>query len=213
MAKPKNAEAESKIIASAMKSLLDVGYNKTTYQAISNATGYSRTYIQHYLPKKEMLLDVFYERLLAAADDAVARLRNAEDVNVSMFLSGQVYFSFMSCRRARPLALDVLESRRLTETTILLNEVYERSRTGTQKTELVENGLTRVLGGAYENVYRKLTTNKPVDAVDEALHVVKGYLDLVGQWSDETRKACLEQRFTNKEIASIIRGIVRQIEH
>lgn len=209
MARPRNEEAERRIMACAFRQMLAKGYRKTSYQSVFEEVGYSRAYIQHYVPKKEMFLQALMEGLLALCDEAVGRSGRTDGLYCSMFLTGQIYFAFLSDRRHRALALDILESRLLTQRVITINERYEALRTGADadSQQSIADGLVRLMGGTYELMYQRLYRSKEISPAGESLHIVTGFLDLSGVDAAPIASECASLAFSRRELKSITASI------
>ncbi len=213
MARPRNEEAEADIRAAAFAQLLSSGYAKVSYQKVSDATGYSRAFVQHYFPKKESFLTGLLESLLHECDACVADLRDVANINVSMLLSGQLYFSFLADARHRVLALDMLESRRLTELAIDFNERYEADRTNAtsaQRTAALD-GLVRIIGGSYELLFHKLNAGLPFDPLTESLYIVQGYMRLADISDDSFDAVRAAATLSKKEVTYSIETIRKNL--
>jgi AcrR family transcriptional regulator len=180
MAKPWNDKAENDIRRIAHQQLIQQGYKKTSYQTIANDLGTNRAFVQHYLQRKEDMLVTFLEELLSLVDQWVTGARpEVDDQNLKLVLGGQVYFAFLFDPKVKTLALDILESRKITEVVIPLNERYQVSHSQ-ENDEEVSDEITRVVGGSYELAYKYLSSGRVPDPLRESMHIVNGYLRASG---------------------------------
>lgn len=209
MARPRNEEAEAEIRACAYSMLLHEGYAATSYGAIADATGYSRAFVQHYLPKKVEMMGACLSDLLARIDAAVDELRPGEEPLVAMFLTGQAYFSLLCDARLRSFALDLLESRSLTEAALKANEDYPLGNRGA--VGFLSGGsdeVVRTMGGTYEVLYRHLEHGGAFDPAAESLRIVLSYATSMAADTAGLLEACEEAAFDQDEYEALISMLV-----
>lgn len=208
MAKPKNEEAAKRIERCAFGILLDHGYGSMSHQAISDATGYSRAFIQRYLPKKEDAIRGFIARLLACMDEWVETEIAPNDPYEAMALTGQLYFEFLSTEWVKPLALDLLKNRDLSNVIITSNLEYQQRHRPVEDDASTSEDLFRIIGGAYEVVYMCLKSGLPVDAASESLGIVTAFSEVAGD-NDSNALKHLEAKMLDSETAkSSIKQII-----
>lgn len=204
MARPWNEEAERDIAAAAMELLVEEGYRCTTYQAIADRCGLTRTFVQHYIPKKELLITWFLDRALALMDAHVARLRPRAELYEGLVLTGQVYFAFLCNGRIRPLVLDILRDREATGALIDANRLYQSRRTAEEGDLDGAEEVARILGGSYEVLYRRLGAGVAVDPLAESLRVVGAYLVEEGRDAEPVARIAAAKAFSVDELARIV---------
>lgn len=214
MARPKNTEAEKKIFQSGFRLLLEEGYESTSYRAIAEASGQSRAFVQHYIPKKELLLERFIERLLDIFDERAAGKRNACDPYESMVLTGQLYFAFLFDERVRPLSIDILQDRSACESVIAANEIYQahKAHTSPSEQQQLSDELARIIGGSYEVVYRCLLERRSLDPLAESLRIVCAYADLVGDDGERIAERLSACAFNDEEIDAILDSVLAELK-
>ena len=62
MAAPRNDEERARLYTTAMRLFGEKGYIATSYQDIADACDTSKSVVQHYYPRKEMLLALFLDK-------------------------------------------------------------------------------------------------------------------------------------------------------
>lgn len=211
MARPWNEEAERDIATAAMELLVEEGYRRTSYQSIADRCGLTRAFVQHYVPKKELLIAWFLDRALALMDSQVARLRPRAELYEGLVLTGQVYFAFLCDGRIRPLVLDILRDREATGALIDANQLYQSRRTAEEGDVDGAEEVARILGGSYEVLYRRLGAGAAVDPLAESLRVVGAYLAGEGRDAEPVALAAAAAAFSAEELARIVDEVLATI--
>lgn len=215
MARPRNEQEEERIYRTGFSVLVESGYKAASYQAIADASGKSRAFVQHYIKKKEQLLERFISVLLDEIDRWVLEHCDVHNVYVNFTLTGQLYFAFLTTKRMRPLAKDILSDRAISLVVIEANTAYQQQKAN--EAEIQQNKLlreiVRIIGGSYDLVYYCLCNDLSLDPLEESLHNVLNYARLVGEdvhkIADEARKAALSPSEVDDALATIMKRMTR----
>lgn len=215
MARPRNEQEEQRIYHTGFRMLIESGYKSTSYQAIADASGQSRAFVQHYIKKKEQLLERFIKELLDHMDVWVLEHRNIRDIYTNFALTGQLYFAFLFNERVQPLAMDMLGDRNISLVVIEANTAYQQHKshqTAARQNKLLQE-IVRLIGGSYELAYYCLCNNLSLDPFEESLRIVLGYAELVGEdlqeIADRTRSAALSSSEVHDALHAILERITQ----
>lgn len=202
MARPRNAQMEQAVYDCGFRLLLNRGYAATSYQAIADEVGTTRALVQHYLPRKELLLRSFIEKLLAFFDEWVVSERGQIGLWENLALTGQLYFSFLFYDRARDFAREFLSDRNASLAVIDANKAYQHAKTAEEQEDerFLSDELVRIIGGSYEVVFLHLTEGRSLDPFQEALRIVVAYAELCGQEKEAITEQILPLAFNDQEI-------------
>ncbi len=154
--------------SAARRLFLEKGYAKTSYQDIAEACGVAKTNVQKHFPHKDLFIDHFFEDLLDRSDEFfAARGMRPDDYYQALYLVGQIHFAFLlSSPELQRLTLDIVSDRKLTET-MISQDVRWATRYlegfSLEEQNTFADNVAVVMGGMYELLYRRLSTNTPVD--------------------------------------------------
>ncbi len=154
--------------STARRLFLEKGYAKTSYQDIAEACGVAKTNVQKHFAHKDLFIDHFFEDLLDWSDEFfAARGMRPDDYYQALYLVGQIHFAFLlSTPELQRLTLDIVSDRKLTET--MINQDVRWATKYLEGFSLEEqqafaDNVAVVMGGMYELLYRKLSTNTTLD--------------------------------------------------
>ena len=157
-----------KMESTARRLFLEKGYAKTSYQDIADACGVQKTNVQKHFAHKDLFIDHFFEDLLDWSDEFfAARGMRPDDYYQALYLVGQIHFAFLlSTPELQRLTLDIVSDRKLTET--MINQDVRWATKYLEGFSLEEqqafaDNVAVVMGGMYELLYRKLSTNTTLD--------------------------------------------------
>lgn len=167
MAAPRNDEERERIYRAAVELFLQQGFSKTSYAAIADACGTSKSMVQHYFPKKELFIDRYFAQILDGLNERAVELADDPDDVLEVFcLMGLMHFSqLLDADEMRALADDIVESRALTNSIVAAERTWARERLSERKgTVSAADALTVSLGGAYELIYQYRQQGAPLSA-------------------------------------------------
>lgn len=156
MAAPRNDDERKRLYDEAMRLFGEHGYMKTTYSDIAHACGVSKSFVQHYFPKKELFVSAFFGQHL---EDLLAHVAKEDAADPwRMFCSvGLRHFDFiLNDASMRQFNDDVIASRELTSVIVQVERDWAARYLAGQPRGLVstEDALTCALGGAYELIFQ-----------------------------------------------------------
>lgn len=169
MPRRRNEETVAKIMDASWMLFNEKGYAGTSYSDISAATGITRSLVQRYFPKKELLAQKNLARLRYCADmRARPFLSEGEDTVAWEYVTGQIYISaLLSCEESRRLSCDVMRDRSTTSKIILSDARWSMRRLQDRANDDIDEQLlqdvTVVMGGLYEIIFYSATTGRPID--------------------------------------------------
>lgn len=123
MPKRHNEAVERSILAAAWDLFMEKGYRDTSYTDLSDRSGVSRSLVQYYFPKKD-LLAIACGKAVVIASHLVARSELHQTINQvgSAYATGQVLLAALFIHQgARKFLLDALRDRDITQQLILQN--------------------------------------------------------------------------------------------
>lgn len=168
MARPRNIAGRDRVASAARRLFLTRGYTDTSYSEIADACGCTRSLVQLYFPKKQLLAIDFFDKLLTAAIDYLDdhNMRTGNDF-ADMYVIGQLHFWFLlTDDNLRRFTLDILGSRALTEEVLAFDAQWGFNFVGADTT-VRESRLTSdtvmAMGGFYELLYQSLKHDQEFD--------------------------------------------------
>ena len=162
MPKSRNEQTEQAIRSAALRLFLERGYSATSYTDLASCSGVSRTLVQRYYPRKDLLavgcVAAVREAAVRACDEAFA---SEAHPLVRLYLRGQVNVAtYSTCEGIRRLMTDVLRDRDLTRKAIaegfrwtMAEALPDAAQTGEEEPP---DELLMAMGGLYEVVYAYL---------------------------------------------------------
>ena len=166
MAAPKNLKERKRIYDHALKLFAEQGYTKTKYSDIAEAAGSTKSMVQHYFPKKEMLVQEYLNEHLESIAKEAEQYAGG-DIMKLFIMMGLIHFhTLLNDEKMRLFFNDLLASRELTDIIVRA----ERDWAGTQLEPVVEgpvfvkDALTVALGGAYELMFQATRSDVPISA-------------------------------------------------
>ena len=183
MPKARNQQTEQAIRSAAWRLFFDRGFAATSYTDLAEASGVSRSLVQRYVPKKELLVGWCVAEIRRAAtevcDEAYPqRLGPLE----RLYLRGQASIAaYFACEGIGRLMLDVLSSRELTHQTIVEGFRWTVEQTLPDRPELHDidepDEIVMATGGLYELVYVYLLKGRTPDVAARARRGAGGLRD------------------------------------
>ena len=164
----RNEKERNRIFDQAVRLFMDKGYTKTTYKDIAEACGTTKSMVQHYFPKKEMIAERFFREKL---DDFQAQATSVMSANNSLLdlltCVGLLHYDYiLNDARAALFCADLLENRALTNN-ILMEEyrwAAERIRDTAPEGASMRAQFLVALGGAYDLMYQARTSGEALSA-------------------------------------------------
>lgn len=152
MAAPRKDEERARLYAAALRLFSEKGYIATSYQDIADACGTSKSVVQHYYPRKEMLLGLFLDDHFAWVRETALRLcpPHADAIHV-LCMMGLVHFDrLLADEKASPLIQDLLGVRTFIESVVMRERDWIVERwPGNIDRQYVGDCLVVALNGAY----------------------------------------------------------------
>ena len=154
----RNEKERNRIFVHAVRLFMAKGYTKTTYKEIAEACATTKSMVQHYFPKKEMIAERFFREKL---DDFQAQAASVMSANNSLLdlltCVGLLHYDYiLNDPRAALFCADLLENRALTNN-ILMEEfrwAAERIRNTAPEGVTMQAQFLVALGGAYDLMYK-----------------------------------------------------------
>jgi len=117
----RNDKERNRIYDQAIRLFMEHGYAKTTYKDIANACDTTKSMVQHYFPKKELMVERFFHEKL---DEFLNQAQSAVTVDHSLLdlltCVGLFQYDFLlNSPQAKLFCADLLENRSLTNKIIL----------------------------------------------------------------------------------------------
>lgn len=166
MAAPRKDKERQRVYEEAIRLFGKQGYTKTKYSDIAAACGGTKSMVQHYYPKKELLAAEYLNQHL---EDIAKQAQNyAGDDTLKLFcMMGLIHFhTLLNDTDMKLFYNDILASRELT--TVLVEAERDWARTQISSSEdspiFVEDALTTALGGAYELIFQAQKEGKRLSA-------------------------------------------------
>lgn len=183
MAKPKNLKILDDISRSAWYLFATQGYSGTSYDDIAKESKTNRPLVQHYFPRKELLI---LGGITTLREEAAKQAEEYATPNIDRFgrfyILGQIYVAaLVANKEIEVFLLDILDSRSLTNTIIGFDFEWSLGK-AIQKLESIENhkdffDTTIVnMGGFYELLYACVKDGREFDIAKRLRPVI---LDLM----------------------------------
>ena len=181
MPKARNQQTEQAIRSAAWRLFFDRGFAATSYTDLAEASGVSRSLVQRYVPKKELLVGWCVAEIRRAAtevcDEAYPQQLGPLE---RLYLRGQASIaSYFACEGIGRLMLDVLSSRELTQQTIVEGFRWTVEHTLPNRPELHDidepDEIVMATGGLYELVYVYLFKGRTPDVAAVTLPSVQTF--------------------------------------
>lgn len=121
MAAPRKDEERARLYTAALKLFDEKGYIATSYQDIADACDTSKSVVQHYYPRKEMLLALYLDEHFAWVRETARRLCPAHADAIQMLcMMGFVHFDrLVTDEKGSPLIQDLLGFRTFIEGVVM----------------------------------------------------------------------------------------------
>ena len=154
MPAPRNDRERTRIYEQAVSLFFERGFTKTAYKDIAEACGTTKSMVQHYFPKKELLAERFFHEKL---DEFLSRAKAIMPTDCSQLelltCVGLLHYDFLlNDSEAALFCRDLLESRSLTNK--IIAEEYEWAsrfvRDATPDGTDMKAQFLIALGGAYD---------------------------------------------------------------
>ena len=168
MAAPKNDTERARIYSAAIRLFCHEGYERTTYRAIAEACGTTRSAVQYYYPQKEQFVVQFFDAHLENIYNRVQeRIGGNVDVLETFCMMGLLHFDFLlNDKSIRPFISDVIKNRALTASMISSERDWAERHMPTGNLQVSNaDALTVALGGAYELIYQAFNTGSEITPI------------------------------------------------
>ncbi len=121
MAAPRKDEERARLYAAALRLFGEKGYIATSYQDIADACDTSKSVVQHYYPRKEMLLALYLDEHFAWVSDMAHRLcpPHADIVQVLCMMGFIHLDKLLAEEKGSPLVQDLLGFRTFIEGVVM----------------------------------------------------------------------------------------------
>lgn len=191
MPAPRNDKERDRIYTHAIGLFMERGYTKTAYKDIAAACGTTKSMVQHYFPKKEMLAERFFEEKL---DEFLAQAQSVMPDGYSQLdlltCVGLLHYDYiLNDEQASLFCADILESRSLTGKVVA--EEYEWAsrllEDSTPEGTSMMAQITVALGGAYDLMYRAHATDEKILASSVQFAAMLAFWLPMGKSVDDVR--------------------------
>lgn len=117
MAAPRNDEERARLYTTAMRLFGEKGYIATSYQDIADACDTSKSVVQHYYPRKEMLLALFLDKHFDWVRETACKLSPPRaDIMQTLCMMLFIHFGkLIADEKSSPLIRDLLSFRTFIE--------------------------------------------------------------------------------------------------
>lgn len=185
MPKARKEQTERAIRSAAWELFFEKGVFNTTYSDLAEVSGISRSLVQRYVPKKELLVEWCAADLRQAAEEVCYEAYPQQISQLArLYLLRQVivasYFAYAGINR---FMLDVFSSRELTLRAVVESFRWAARRTLPERHELLDvddcDALVVAAGGLFELVYFYLQKGRTPDFATIALPSVRVFGDTV----------------------------------
>lgn len=164
MSAPRNDNQRKRIYDAAIKLFAEQGYKGTTYSDIANACDVSKSIVQHYFPKKELLAENYFSEHLDALLKDVTQQTVTDPLHVICMI-GLRHFNYMlNDQEMHQFNEDVIASRDLTNIIIEEEKRWAIDYLQREGDSSIGDALVCALGGAYELIYQGHKSGKHLDA-------------------------------------------------
>jgi len=158
MPAPRNDKERDRIYEQAIALFLERGYTKTAYKDIAAACNTTKSMVQHYFPKKELLAERFFrEKLDGFLDEAQALMPASYSQLDLLTCVGLLHYEFiLNDPQAALLCTDILESRSLTSKVVEAEYLWAAKvlHDTTPEGTSMKAQITIALGGAYDLMHQ-----------------------------------------------------------
>ena len=211
MAKPKNQQTLTAISRAAWRLFVKQGYTKTSYDHVAKESGINKPLVQHYFPKKELLIFGGITNLRTVAAHKASRLVGEGNSNSSkrFYVLGQIYIAALtSNNQVKKFLLDILESRSLTSDVIAFDFDWSLSEVSPEQDKLLhrESFLdtnTANMGAFYELLFYKLRNDQPYVLSDLIKPAVLSLMEELGWNPQDAKRELDKQSFTNEQLQEL----------
>ncbi|MBE6736733.1 MAG: TetR/AcrR family transcriptional regulator [Ruminococcaceae bacterium] len=166
MAAPRKDNERQRVYQHALELFRQQGYTKTKYSDIAKACGGTKSMVQHYFPKKELLAIEFLNEHLEELARQVEK--DAGEDPLKLFcMMGLRHFNFLlNNEEYRYFIDDLLSNRELTGAIVEAEREWAQTRIvpPIEGPVYVQDALTVALGGAYELIFHAQKEGKPLSA-------------------------------------------------
>lgn len=172
------------ITRAAFELLMEKGYTDTSYADIARRCGRTRSLVQYYYPKKELILSDFVLRLLQLSEDYLQEHDLGTDsCFVDFSITGYMHFCFLlNNEDLRPLTLDISSLRSASSSIIELMEswVIRYDELSGFSSDEVLDAVLLSMGGAYEFMNYHLKEQLPIDVADLLRRTIAAFMFQLG---------------------------------
>ena len=123
MSKRRNEDVERSVLVAAWDLFMEKGYQGTSYTDIAELSGVSRSLVQYYFPKKD-LLALTCGKAIVIASHVVVRTEIHQDLNqvASAYITGQVLLAALFLNKgSQRFLFDILRDRDIAQQLIVQN--------------------------------------------------------------------------------------------
>lgn len=168
MPAPRNDAERNRIYAQAVSLFMQRGYERTTYKDIADACATTKSMVQHYFPKKELIAERFFREKL---DEFLHTAQQILPVSYSQLdlltCVGLLHYDFLlNDAGAELFCNDLLVNRTLTDSIIREEFQWAQAflRDGTMPGTSMQAQFVIALGGAYDYLFQVKTSGEAVTA-------------------------------------------------
>ncbi|MGI6535798.1 MAG: TetR/AcrR family transcriptional regulator [Eggerthellaceae bacterium] len=151
------------------RSLIQRGFDDTSYRSIAEETGRQRSLVQYYFPKKEDMATSFLQQLTRLQEQYLAnRLEMGKDDFIAyQYTLAQLHYFFLTSTPQMQRLVRQMLTHRSVISEIIENELDWTADYLADRHVDIEDAETTVvvtLGGIYELLYYRLRKDRPINA-------------------------------------------------
>lgn len=154
VAAPRNEEQRNAIYNAAIALFSLYGFKGATYSDIADACSVTKSVVQHYFPKKELFVEMYFDRHMEDLQQR-AGLSVEDDPLRAFCAMGLLHFHYLlSDAKMRRFNEDIVASRELTSVMVEREREWATGHLPSEDADELADIITAALGGAYELVFQ-----------------------------------------------------------
>ena len=221
MSKRRNVTVERSILAAAWDLFMEKGFQDTSYTDLADRSGVSRSLVQYYYPKKDLLV-IACGKAIVIASHLVAHSDLHQEINQvsSAYATGQVLLAALFIHEGtRKFLLDALRDRDITQRLIIQNyQLAHRTFSVDENVQpLIPDNVMMMAGGLGELAYSYLMRGETPEissVLKPSVFLQANVFGLVNEATPQEAKAALAPyALSNEALAPLgVRALERARE-